>query len=301
MTSEHRCPRIEIEGLVSLRERHAEPASDVHLDDAVPRLVQPSGRRGGALDRSLESRQPVGEIAVADVEMDGVDAEVVFPRDPEGLVDLLGEDAELGRPIAPAVERLGSAISRARTRVDAKAHRSARIPSADPPELAEEVDIEVDRMGEEHVEIPVGDVRSRVADLLAAPSVVEGMKHLLRRAGIDPHALRRARWSERAKERERLRLPLGLQREPDAMAQPRPVERPLKGSRLLLDPDEVVDEPRRAELRGDGRRIAAGDLEAAVANLEPRPGPPRLGPGRLHAPRLPAGTADRGTGRERCS
>src|SRR5205823_13349969 len=76
-------------------------------------------------------------------------------------------------------------------------------------------------------------------------------------------------------EAENARLPGGLEREPDATAQLGPPKRSLEGADVRLHPGEVVDVERGAVLACDFLRVASGDLQAAVAHLQPRPPPPR--------------------------
>ncbi len=109
----------------------------------------------------------------------GVDRQVVAPRDRQRLGELLGEDPELRRPIGARVRGLlVTEVAGTRAWVDPQADRASRVAATDALDLGEQIDVQVHRMGEHHVQIAVGQVRARVADLVGAPAVLERVQHL---------------------------------------------------------------------------------------------------------------------------
>ncbi len=158
-------------------------------------------------------------------------------------------DAELRRALA-AVGQAG-VVAGAGGRIDPEPDRPPRIAPSEPLDLADCVEIDVDRRGQEHVEVPFGDVRAGEADLVWRPAALEGAGHLARRAGIDA--------DEIVKDLEDSRIRVRLQREAKPMPEPGPVERRGESPGVLGEPRPVVDEERRPVSAGERLGVLAGD------------------------------------------
>ncbi len=134
------------------------------------------------------------------------------------LVQLLVVDAELGGPGGGVLTELGVHIRRvadrhvgprgAGARIDADAHLAARRQAAETLELAEQVDVDLDRVAQDGGEVLVGDVGARVADLLREPAVLERPLELAGRAHVHAYAARRPRLAQTAQEGQHLGLSL---------------------------------------------------------------------------------------------
>ena len=140
--------------------------------------------RGDPAERRLERGQPVrAQPARSGMEVDRVDREPV----PGGGRERLGEpvlvDPELRRPLA-AVREAG-VVAGAGGRVDPETDRPPGSAPTEALDLADRVEVDVDRRGQEDVEVPLRDVRAGEADLLGRPAALEGAGHLAGRAGID--------------------------------------------------------------------------------------------------------------------
>src|SRR5919106_1498622 len=219
------------------------------------------------------------------------------PRPPPTLTSPIGIPASFSRRViraAPSMARSSAgsasvkyarptwkwtvsmtrACRRAASRVDPEADGAPRRPPSDPFELAQQVDVDVDRMRQDDVEIALGHVRPRVADLLRCPAVLQRVEQLPWRARVDTHAGGIAGRAEGSEHRQRFRCALGLQGQPNAVAKPGPGQSVLERSGLLLHPDQVVCVQRGAVISGQRLPVPAGDAEPTVADLEAGPGPP---------------------------
>ena len=243
--------------------RTGQPASD-----GAPRH---GGRRR---DGAVERRQVVVQQVVADVEVDGVDGEVVRARHGDRLVEPLRVDAELGRRVAAVVADAALGAGGADARVDAQTDGAPAIPPPVAVDLADEVEVHVHAVLEHHVEVAVAHVGAGVADLGGREAVGEAVLDLARRADVEADELRRAGFAEPADARQDFGLALTLERPADLPGQAGARHRPLQGAHVLLDVREVVDEQRRAVLAGQRLGVAAGDEQAAAAGLQARPLPP---------------------------
>jgi hypothetical protein len=237
-------------------------------------VEEPAGRRGDALDRDLELRKAVGEQTVADVEVHRVDTQVMLLGERERVVDLLVEDAELGRPRSRVEGLVRQRVRPATPRrsgpgVHADADRRAGRAPPPPVELREQVDVHVHSGVDDRVQVAIRQVRARVADLVGRPTVLEGVMNLARRARVESDV------AETPDEREDLRLALRLQGKPEPEGDAGSGEGIDQTPSLLLDPRKVVREHGRAVVPSHRFRVAAGDEESAVANLEARALPPR--------------------------
>ena len=176
---------------------------------------EPPGHRRGALDRELERGKRVREHSPTDMQMDRVEREIVVASGREGVVELFDQDAELGRPAASRVRSPGFGVrGGSDAGVDADADRGARRAAAPPVELREQVEVHVDAGVEQRVDIGGRQVRPGEADLLHRPAVLERVVHLAGRTRVDPDG------AQATDEREHLRVPLGLQREPESNGTP---------------------------------------------------------------------------------
>jgi hypothetical protein len=204
------------------------------------------------------------------MQMDRVEREVVVASDREGVVELVEQDPELGRPVASRVEVAQLGVRGGPDAgVDADAHRGTRRAAAPPIELREQVEVHVDAGVEQRIDIGGRKVRPREADLLHRPAVLERVANLAGRTRVDPDG------PQPTHEGEHLRVPLGLQREPESERDAGTLERLDQAGRLLLDPRQVVREDGRPVLTSDRLGVAAGHEQPAVASLEPGSGPPR--------------------------
>ena len=153
--------------------RCPESTADVDLGDPVPGGPQAGDRldrrRGSAPSKPPRpSRQP----ARAGVEVERVDREVVSRGDGKRVVEPVQPDPELGRPVAGVLEVRVVAGADARVEPDAD-RRAGRTPPV-ALDLADGVEVEVDAVGEQEVEVALGDVRAGVADLVGQPAALEG-------------------------------------------------------------------------------------------------------------------------------
>ena len=165
----------------------------------------------------------------------------------------------------------------AAARVDADPDGAPARPAAHAIDLRQEVDVQMDlRMRQDHIEVAIGEVRAGVADLVLAPPVLERPLHLTRRAHVHPHALGRARLTQRADEPQELGLVLGLQGEADPAVQPRSDRTP-SGARGPVRPRErqIVHVERGAVLASDRLGVTTGDEQATAPDVESGAGPPR--------------------------
>ena len=276
MPRQDRGVRVEIDRLLLLPRRRAEPAADVDLGDRVAGGAQPFDRLDRRRERPLEASQAIRQPAGSRVEMDRVDRAAVARGRRDGVVEPLEADPELRRPVAGVLEML--VVAGAGSRVDPDPDRRPRRPPAVALDLADRVEVEVDAAGEEDVEVAFGDVRAGVADLVGPPAALDRALDLARRAGIDADALRRSGRAEAAEDLEDLGERVGLEREPDPERQPGPGQRGLEAPGVLGEPRAVVDEERRAVLAGECLGVLADDPQpAVVVDVEAGPDPPRRG------------------------
>ena len=195
-------------------------------------------------------------------------------------VDRLGQavlvDAELRRAVAAVGE--ARVIAGPGGRVHAQPDRPAGRPPADPFDLADRVEVEVDRQRQDRVEVALGQVRAGVADLLGRPAALDRALDLAGRAGVDP--------DERPEDLEDPRLRVGLEREAEPDVQPGGVERRGEATGVVGEAVEVVDEerrpvasrrgPRRPRRRSSGGRHAARDPAASTTARRRGPRTPGL-------------------------
>jgi len=128
-------PGVDVERLVASMLGDAEPAAGVDLADGTPRRLQGADHLRDAAQGLFEDREAIREVAVAHVEMDGVDDEAVARGDREGLVQVVGKDAEL-RGLGAGVEGLARARVRgADAGIDADPDARARRAAADAVDL----------------------------------------------------------------------------------------------------------------------------------------------------------------------
>ena len=90
--------------------------------------------------------------------MDGVDRQVVLAGDGQRLLEPVQPDTELRRPAAVLEVR---PIAGTGPRVDAQADGASRGATAVAANLADRIEVDVDVVGEEHVEVSLRDVRAR--------------------------------------------------------------------------------------------------------------------------------------------
>ena len=276
MASEDRGVAIEIDGVLLRAGRHAQPAAHVDLHDPVAGGAQAADRLDRRREGALEAGQPLGQPARARVEMDRVDLEVVPRGGGHRLVQPLQPDPELGRPVARVLEVL--VVAGAGARVDPDPDRAARCAPSVALDLADRVEVQVDAVGEQHVEVALGHVGAGVADLLGAPAALDRPLDLARRAGIDADALRAAGRAEGAQDLQHLGPWVGLEREPDDERKAGPCEGRLESAGVLGEPGPVVDEERRPVLAGERLGVTTDDPQPAVSvDVETRAGPTRAG------------------------
>ena len=106
MPRQDRGVRVEIDRLLLLPRRGAEPAADVDLDDRVAGGAQPFDRLDRGEERPLEATEAIGQPARSGVEMDRVDPQPVARGRRDRVVEPLEADPELGRPVAGVFEVL---------------------------------------------------------------------------------------------------------------------------------------------------------------------------------------------------
>ena len=202
MPRQDRGPGVEVERPIALLQLRAQAAAGVDLLDRTAGVLQAAHHHGRLGDGVVERRQVLVEELVAEVEVDGVDGEVVAPRDRERLVELLGVDAELRRLLAAvdaeallvggrgADRHVGVGGAGPGVHADADATPGPAPPEA--LELRDQVDVHVHARGQDGVEVGVAQVRPRVADLGGQPAVGEAVLHLARRADVESDAARGA-------------------------------------------------------------------------------------------------------------
>ena len=146
----------------------------------------------------------------------------------------------------------------------------------------------MDVVSEQHVEVPLGDVRAGVADLVGAPAAFERAEDLARRARIDPDGVRRTGRAETPEHLEDLGEWVGLEREPEAERDAGTGQRVLQPARVLGVPGAVIHEQRRAVPPRQRLGVLPTDRQTPVTRLEAGPPPPR---GRGRTTRAAAGSA----------
>ena len=271
MLGERARPRAQIQRLVAGPHRDAEPAAGVHLTDRAAGALQRPRHRRHPPQRLLDVGQSRREVAVAHVDVDRVEDQVVAAGDLERARELLGEDAELRRPGAGVLRPAAALVGSAGPGVDAHADRRTGGPPSRPARSCDSRSrFRWTFAVEQDVQISFGDVRARVGDLRGVPAVRQGVGDLARRARVDPHPR-----ASLAQEPEHRRIALGLERQAHAGVETRILHRVAQGDGLLLDPPQVVDEQRRAVPPGEPLGIAAGDAQAAVVDVQTRACPPR--------------------------
>ena len=221
--------------------RHAEPAADVDLGDRVAVGQQARGdprrpSRGPPRTRQAvapSQPEPAWKWIVSIVRS-------VAGRRLERLRQVVLVDAELRRAVA-AVREPG-VVAGAGGRVDPKADRRTRRPPPESLDLADRVEIDVDRLGQEDVQVALGDVRAGVADLVGPPAALEGAgrprpasRRRCRRAAGGPRGSAAPGWPSARTEADG-----GGPTDPSASSEP---------ARVLGEPGPVIDEQRRAVSR----------------------------------------------------
>ena len=191
-----------------------------------------------------------------------------WARGGDGVIEPVGRDAELRRAIAGVGETLR--VAGAGARVDPDADGPTGSASAHPLDLADAVEVDPDRMRQEHVEVALGHVRAGVADLRRLPAVGERVVDLARRARVDPDAAGRPGRAEPAQDREHARVGTGLERE----AGHGPGRRPGRAPPAARGPSRAGGPgPRRtAACRACGR-VPRGRRRRASAGRRRHPGP----------------------------
>jgi hypothetical protein len=92
----------------------------------------------------------------------------------------------------------------------------------------------MDGVLQEHVQVALGHVGTRVADLLRAPAVLHSMENLSGRARVDAHGIPISGASQVPDKCQSLRSPLGLE------GQAHPVPQPGSPERRLKRPDQLL-------------------------------------------------------------
>ena len=128
-------------------------------------------------------------------------------------------------------------------------------------------------MGEQHIEVALGDVGARVADLLREPGVGESVQHLARRADVQADALGGPGRAEASDEAQHLGFALGLHGQTHARPQTGASESSLQVACHLGDALQVEDVERRAMLAGKRLGVSPGDQQTSAAHLESGPHP----------------------------
>ena len=132
-------------------------------------------------------------------------------------------------------------------------------------------------MGQQHVEVPLGDVRAGVADLVGAPAALERAEDLARRAGVDPDRVRSNR-ARRAPGTPRGPRGVGWPSARTATGTAMPA-----GASCRLQPARVLGEPARGRRRtGASRAAAPAPRRRSPAIVQPPVDEPR---GPSHPPR----------------
>ena len=168
-----------------------------------PRAIEPAGHPDRLLERRLERGKPVREPAGPGVEVDRVHRQAVARGRVHRLVEPVLVDPELRGAVARVLE--AGVVAGAPGRVHPDPDRAARGAPPDPLDLADGVEVEAETVrGEDDVQVALGDVRAGVADLVGEEAALEGAGHLARRAGVDAHALGRARRAQAPEDGEDL-------------------------------------------------------------------------------------------------
>jgi hypothetical protein len=110
--------------------------------------------------------------------MDRVDRQVVAGCGLDRVGQAVFVDPELRGTVAAVGE--ARVVARAGRRVDAQPDRPSGRPPPDPFDLADGVEVEVDRQREDRVEVALREVRAGVADLLWRPAALDRAGDLAR-------------------------------------------------------------------------------------------------------------------------
>ena len=267
--------RVEVDGPLVLR-GPARPSPPPTLTSRIakPASASRSRNRVARTRAALEPVQLVAEPAGPRVEVERVHDEPVAAARVDRVVEAVLGHAELGRAIAGVGEVLR--VARAGARVDPDPDRPPGRPPPEPLELAHAVEVDPDRVREQDVEVALGDVRARVADLRRAPSRWRA------RGSPRPASRRRCRRcsgapgrAEAAQHREDPRVRAGLEREPDDVrGRPARVERALERA-------DVLARAARGRRRTAARRARASSASRSAPLSASRPST-TSSPGRRH-------------------
>ena len=193
--------------------------------------------------------------------------ETGLAREFERLVEAVCIDSELGRLLAGIREL--SRVPAADLRIDAQPDRAAAHASPDAPDGAQRVEVEHQRLREDHIEIALAQVRAGVRDLARRPAGLEREQHLLRRAGIDADV------TERADPRQVRRVPVRLERVMDPVRDTGTRKGRLQPADVHRHPLGVVHVERGTVLARDALSVVTREQQAAVAGRKARSRPPR--------------------------
>ena len=259
---------VEIDWLLGRAGRYAETATDVDLGDPMAGGDEACRDAGDPGECRFERGQAVlPEPTRAGVEVDRVNREAVPSRGGQRVRDPVLVDPELRRPLAAVGE--AGVVARAGSRVDPEPDRPSRIAPPDALDLADRIEIEVDRRRKQDIEVPLRDIRAGEADRVGRPAALEGSCDLARRARVDP--------DETAQHLEDTGVRVGLEREPEPMKEACAVQCLGQPSSVLDEPRPVVDEERRPMPAGERLGVFAGDREPTVTHIEAGADPPRRG------------------------
>ena len=100
MLRRDRRPPGQVEWRVDRALRDPQASARVDLTDRTSEVSQRPRHARDPPHRLREHRQPVAQVAVADVDVNGVDREAVLRADRDGIGQLLLEDAELRRSLS---------------------------------------------------------------------------------------------------------------------------------------------------------------------------------------------------------
>ena len=112
----------------------------------------------------------------------------------------------------------------------------------------------MDPVREQDVEVPFGDVRAGVADLVGAPAALERAQDLARRTGIDADAVRRAGRAERAEDPRTSGRGLALSANRRRYGSPDGANAAWMRRAFSANRGAVIDEQWRAALAGQSLR-----------------------------------------------
>jgi hypothetical protein len=112
------------------------------------------------------------------VEVHGVDRQPVPSSRLQRIVEPVPADPELRAPLAAVRE--AREVAGAGARIDAQADRPAGRAPAEPLDLADGVEVDVEARLEDDVEVALGNVRAGVADLVGPPAVGDRVADLAR-------------------------------------------------------------------------------------------------------------------------